>query len=110
MWRLVVFLFSSIVGTFYFPPLFFLHLIDIMAQVPKLGPILYCVVISSRPLLLVSMMGIVFTFIFCTVTFSNYMVDIYSIADEIDDMCDNVLSCVVQLYISGSIGETMESF
>lgn len=55
-------------------------------------------------------MGIFFSFIFCTVTFSNYMKDIYSAADEIEDMCDNVSRCVIQLYISGSIGETMESF
>jgi hypothetical protein len=104
LWRNMVFLLSSIIGTFYFPPLFFLHLIDIFAQVPTLGPILYCVLVNIKSLLLVSAMGIVFSFIFCTVTFSNYVKDIYSAADEIDDMCDNVWQCVVQLYISGTIG------
>jgi hypothetical protein len=81
LWRIIMFLISSIVGTFYFPPMFFLHLIDILAQVPTLGPILYCVIVNSKQLLLVSLMGIFFSFIFCTVTFSNYMKDIYSAAD-----------------------------
>lgn len=48
LWRILVFLGSSIGGTFYFPPLFFLHLIDILAQVPALGPILYCVIVNSK--------------------------------------------------------------
>lgn len=104
LWRIVVFLLSSVIGTFYFPPLFFLHLIDIFAQVPTLGPILYCVIVNIKSLLLVSLMGIFFSFIFCTVTFSNYMKDLYTAADEIEDMCDNVMRCVIQLYISGAIG------
>lgn len=49
-------------------------------------------------------MGVFFTFIFCTVTFSNYMKDIYSAADDIEDMCDGVLACVTQLYVGGAIG------
>lgn len=32
-WRNTMFLGSSIIGTFYFPPMFFLHLIDIFAQI-----------------------------------------------------------------------------
>ena len=90
--------------------MFFLHLIDIFAQIDKLGTILYCVIYNGYEILLVSVMGVFFTFIFCTVTFSNYMRNIYSAADEIEDMCDNVMRCVIQLYISGAIGETMESF
>jgi len=32
------------------------------------------------------------------------MKDVYSAADEIEDMCDGVLDCVTQLYVSGAIG------
>lgn len=110
LWRIMVFLGSSIIGTFYFPPMFFLHLIDIFAQIEKLGTILYCVIYKGKSILLVSVMGIFFSFIFCTVTFSNYMKNIYSSADEIEDMCDSVSGCVTNLYLSGVIGETMESF
>lgn len=84
--------------------MFFLHLIDILAQNPTLGTILYSAIYNFKSLLLVSIMGVFFTFIFCTVTFSNYMKDVYSAADEIEDMCDGVADCVTQLYVSGAIG------
>lgn len=107
LWRILIFLGSSIIGTFYFPPMFFLHLIDIFAQIDKLGTILYCVIYNGYSIILVSVMGVFFTLIFCTVTFSNYMKNVYSAADQVEDMCDNVLGCVVRLYISGVIGQTM---
>ena len=55
-------------------------------------------------------MGVFFTIIFCTVTFSNYMKNVYSPSDSVNDMCDGVMPCVSQLYVSGAIGETMEEF
>ena len=55
-------------------------------------------------------MGVFFTIIFCTVTFSNYMKDVYSPSDSVNDMCDGVMPCVSQLFVSGAIGETMEDF
>lgn len=53
-------------------------------------------------------MGVVFTFVFCTVTFSNYQKNIYSVDDSPDDMCQSMLECILQLFVSGAIGETME--
>lgn len=55
-------------------------------------------------------MGVVFTIVFCTVTFSNYMKNVYSPSSDPSEMCDGVLNCVSQLYVSGAIGETMEEF
>lgn len=55
-------------------------------------------------------MGVVFTFVFCTVTFSNYMKNVYSGDESTDDMCQGMLDCILQLFVSGAIGETMESF
>lgn len=40
--------------------------------------------------------------IFCTVTFSNYMKNVYE--EETDEMCDSMLSCIMALYVSGAIG------
>ena len=53
-------------------------------------------------------MGVVFVLIFCTVTFSNYMKNVYE--EETDEMCDSMLSCIMALYVSGAIGETMDKF
>lgn len=55
-------------------------------------------------------MGVVFVFVFCTVTFSNYMKNVYAEGEGVDEMCDDVLDCVMSLYVSGAIAETMEEF
>ena len=49
-------------------------------------------------------MGVVFTIVFCTVTFSNYMKNVYTAKDDPGSMCDGMLNCVSQLYVSGAIG------
>lgn len=54
-----------------------------------------------------SFMGVVFVFVFCTVTFSNYMKNVYAEGEGVDEMCDDVLDCVMSLYVSGAISETM---
>lgn len=84
--------------------MFFLHLIDILAQIETLGTILYSAIFNIKSLLLVSVMGVFFTVIFCTVTFSNYMKNVYSGGESLDEMCDGVMDCVAQLYVSGAIG------
>ena len=48
-------------------------------------------------------MGVVFTFVFCAVTFSNYMPDVYPDQTDTEGMCDNLLDCVMKLYVSGAI-------
>jgi hypothetical protein len=49
-------------------------------------------------------MGVVFTIVFCTVTFSNYMKNVYTGGEDASEMCDGVMNCVSQLYVSGAIG------
>jgi len=49
-------------------------------------------------------MGCVFTFVFCTVTFSNYLKNIYTGEENVDDMCHSMLDCIMQLFVSGAIG------
>lgn len=104
LWRNLLFLLASIIGTFYFPPMFFLHLIIIFARNEKLGTILVSAVYNIKSLLFISVMGVVFTIVFCTVTFSNYMKNVYSPGDDPSEMCDGVMNCVSQLYVSGAIG------
>lgn len=67
----------AFIGTFFSPMFFFLHIIDIFCYVPDLGNIFRAIAINIESLLYVSGMGVAFTFIFCTVTFSNYMKDVY---------------------------------
>lgn len=53
-------------------------------------------------------MGVIFVVIFCAVSFSNYMKNVYPDGDE--EMCEGLLNCVMSLYVSGVIGETMDTF
>ena len=95
---------ASIIGTFYFPPMFFLHLIIIFAKIEKLGTILVSAVYNIKSLLWMTALGIVFTYVFNTVTFNNYMKNVYTPTDDVGDMCDSVMGCVSQLYVAGAIG------
>lgn len=79
---------ASVIGTFYFPPMFFLHLMIIIARVEKLGTILRAAVFNYKSLMFMYALGFVFTYIFSTVTFSNYVKNVYSPDDSVDDMCD----------------------
>ena len=84
--------------------MFFLHLIIIIARIEKLGTILKAAVYNIKSLLYMAALGFVFTYIFSTVTFSNYMKDLYSTDTEPAEMCDKVVDCVTSLYIGGVVG------
>jgi len=85
-YRLVLYVGVSFLGTFFHPPLFFIHIIDIFCNNPDLGNIFAAIAISIKSILYVSALGIAFVFIFCTVTFSNYMKDVYAETDQ-SEMC-----------------------
>ena len=75
--RVILFVSTSFFGTFFHPPLFFIHIIDLVCNSPILGSIFAAIAKSLQSLALVSLMGVVFVVIFCTVTFSNYMKNVY---------------------------------
>jgi hypothetical protein len=80
---------------------------DIFCYNPEIGDIFKAIAINIKELAYVSFMGVVFTFVFCTVTFSNYMKNVYSGDESTDEMCQGMLDCILQLFVSGAIGETM---
>ena len=72
-----MFLSVSILGTFYNPTIFFIHIIDIFCQSEMLASIFKAIALNIQSLAYVSFMGVVFVVVFCTVTFSNYMKNVY---------------------------------
>jgi hypothetical protein len=56
-----------------------------------------------KPLLYVSLMGVAFVTVFSTVTFSNYMKDVYTDTKDVEEMCNNTISCILALFVSGAI-------
>lgn len=102
-YRLVLYVSVSFLGTFYHSPLFFIHIIDIFCNNPDLANIFAAIASSIKSIMYVSLLGIVFVFIFCSVTFSNYMKDVYADTDE-SEMCSTMFECLMQLFVSGAIG------
>lgn len=81
---------------------------DIFCYIEEIGDIFKAIGMNIKELGYVSFMGVIFTFVFCTVTFSNYQKNVYSGDENPDEMCQEMLDCIFQLFVSGAIGETME--
>ena len=77
-YRVLLYVSVAFFGTFFHPALFFLHIMDIFCYNPEIGDIFKAIGMNITELAYVSFMGVVFTFVFCTVTFSNYQKNVYS--------------------------------
>lgn len=75
---MAIYVIVSFVGTFFYPPLYFIHVMDIFCYNPEIGDIFKAIGLNFSELVYVSFMGVLFTFVFCTVTFSNYMKNVFS--------------------------------
>ena len=106
-YRVALYVSVAFFGTFFFPAIFFLHIMDIFCYNPEIGDIFKAIALNIKELAYVSVMGVVFTLVFCTVTFSNYLKNVYTGDESVDDMCHSMLDCIMQLFVSGAIGETM---
>jgi hypothetical protein len=67
-----MFVIVSFYGTFVDPTYFFIYILDIFCQSPTLANVFKAIAMTFQPIALVSLMGIIFVAVFCTVTFSNY--------------------------------------
>ena len=101
---MLVYVLVAFFGTFFNPAIYFLHIMDIFCYIPEIGDIFKAIGLNIIELGYVSFMGIVFTFVFCTVTFSNYMKNVYSGDESTDEMCQSMIECILQLFVSGAIG------
>lgn len=77
-YRVLVYVSVAFFGTFFHPAIYFLHIMDIFCYNPEIGDIFKAIGMNIKELAYVSFMGVVFTFVFCTVTFSNYQKNVYS--------------------------------
>lgn len=102
--QVVMFILVSVLGTFYEPYLFSIHILDIFSMIDMLKDIFAAIAASLKPIAIVSLMGVTFELIFCSVTFSNYVQDVYS-AEEEDEMCTTVTKCIMDMYVASVVGE-----
>lgn len=69
-------------GLLIYPPLLFIHVMDYIVNKEILANIFQAIALATKKLFWVSLMGVVFTIIFCTVTFSNYLKNVYADAGD----------------------------
>lgn len=76
-YRILIFVLVSFAGTFINPIVFYIHIIDIFCQAEMLASIFQAIALNVKSLMYISLLGAVFVGIFCTITFSNYMKNLY---------------------------------
>jgi hypothetical protein len=62
---------------------------------------------SPIQLISVSLLGVIFVYVFCVLGYDTYVA---SLVDSPAIECDGVLECIVNLYVSGTVGGGMENF
>lgn len=55
------------------------------------------------------LLGVVFVYIFSLIFYDTYALDIMAEKDP-DESCDTIISCIMDLYVSGTIGGSVEEF
>ncbi len=105
-----IYILASLGGFFWRTYLYTFHLLDIFSTIDTLQNVFAAVINTSKALMTLSVMGVVFVYIFCSITFENYVRNVYEPSEGLSERCEFLQSCIMDLYISGAIGETMEGF
>ena len=95
-------LFVSFLGTFVDQTFFLIYVLFYFMEHDTLSNVFNAIVYNVKQLLSVSLLGIVFVYVFCLVFFETYALEMMSSGG--DEACDNILTCILDLYVSGTIG------
>ena len=73
-----------------------------------LSNVFNAIVYNLPQLASVGSLGIVFVYVFCLVFYETYALEMMS--SDGDEACYSILGCILDLYVSGTIGGSVESF
>ena len=102
------YLLFSFLGTFYDQTFFLIYVIFYFMQHDTLSNVFNAIFFNITKLLSMSILGIVFVYVFCLVFFEIYSLDMMSSKE--DQACVGVLQCILDLYVSQTIAGSMEEF
>lgn len=105
-----IYILAAVGGLFWRTYYYTFHLLDIFSTIDTLQNVFAAVINTSKALMTLSVMGVVFVYIFCSITFENYVRNVYDPSEGLSERCEALQSCIMDLYVSGAIGETMEGF
>ncbi|KAM3129578.1 hypothetical protein pb186bvf_018329 [Paramecium bursaria] len=107
--RLTLYLFFSLMGTFWKSYYFSLHLLDLISREDLLKNVFQAISQNAKQLMFVSLLGVAFIFVFSFATFDSYVDDIYT-EDDPKEHCETLISCMITLVTSGVIGNSMQQW
>lgn len=55
------------------------------------------------------MLGLVFVYVFCLIFYESYALEIV-VEQDPKEMCESIVYCILDLYVSGTIGGSVEEF
>lgn len=97
----------SVLGLCYSHKFFLLHQIFIFTKVELLDNVFQAAMYNPKQLLSVSVLGVVFLFVFCVLSYETYAQNLH---ENPESECDTILGCTINLYVSGTLGGGMEQF
>lgn len=104
-----MFVFASILGNFVGIEWYTIHIFDVFIDIPELTNIFKAILNNFKKLALLSVLCGVFILVFNVISLNTYTPFIYE-DDFPEDACEEVVGCVLTLYTSGAVGDSMDSF
>lgn len=101
-----MYLVFSVLGTFHDQKFFLIYILFYFMEHETLSNIFNAIIFNIKQLLSVSMLGVVFVYVFCIIFFETYSLDMMSA--ESDDTCVGILGCIMDLYVSYTISGSVE--
>ena len=101
-YMVVFYVLTSIFG-FYEQKLFMLYVLFYFMQNQTLENVFKAITFNLNQLFSVSLLGLVFVYVFCLIFYETYALDIMAGKDPKDN-CDTIYGCILDLYVSGTIG------
>ena len=105
----ILYLAISILGCLYREHFFSLHLFDLISRLSLLKNVFQAISYNAKQLIVVSMLGVLFVFVFSITGFASYVDEIYP-EDEPTNTCQTLFSCMITLSTSGVIGNSMSDW
>ncbi|CAD8078308.1 unnamed protein product [Paramecium sonneborni] len=99
----------SILGTFYKSYFFSLHLFDLFSRLTLLNNVFQAISHNAKQLIVVSLLGVLFIYVFSFTSFDQYADDIYT-EKQPEEHCETLISCMITLVTSGVIGTSMSKW
>lgn len=104
---ILIFVIAAIMGNFVGIEWYVIHLFDYFVGISLLTNVFKAVIDNIRELSLLTTFAVCFIMVFNVLSLNTYTSVIYE-DDLPEEVCDNIANCVLTVYTSGAIGDSMD--